>query len=81
MADAMQETDAAIELAQGAIERLKKRSPEHELLQFADAFASMRPPASFCERFGGKHVPEHFRGTDFAAAAMIKNYYDALQAA
>ncbi|OGG47284.1 hypothetical protein A2671_01300 [Candidatus Kaiserbacteria bacterium RIFCSPHIGHO2_01_FULL_49_13] len=81
MADAMQETDAGIELALMALKRLKERNPTHELLQYADSFATLSPPRSFIERFGREHVPEYFRGTEFAAAAMYLNFYNTLEAA
>ena len=81
MASAAEETDAGILLAMDAIARLKTRNPTHELLQFEENFATMRPPRSFVERFGGEHVPEVHRGTEFAAAAMFLNYYNALETA
>ena len=85
MAGAMEEMDAAIELAQWAARDLKKKTPEHELLRFAGddnlAFAMVPPPAGFVEQFAGKHIPEVYRGTEFAAAAMFDNYYRALKAA
>ena len=80
MASAAEETDAGIMLALGAIGQLKTRNPTHELLQFEKSFATMRPSESFVERFGGEHIPEVHRGTEFAAAAMFMNYYKALEA-
>ena len=81
MASAAEETDAGILLAMDAIGRLKRRNPTHELLQFEGNFATMRPSESFVERFGGEHIAEVHRGTEFAAAAMFMNYYKALEAA
>ncbi|GEM_PF-3126846 len=79
MADAMQELESAIKLVHGATECLKEKFPDHELLQYAETFEQWVVPESFRQRFGGEHIPEHFRGTEFARAAMYDNYYEALR--
>ena len=81
MADAMQETDSAIELTLEAIKRLKVKNPAHELLQFSTTFAGLKLPESFIQRFGGEHIAEWAKGTEFAYAGMCMNYYNALCAA
>jgi hypothetical protein len=81
MASVAEETDAGIMLAMSAIERLRARNPGHELLQFEDTFAARTPPVSFVERFGGDNIPAVHRDTEFAAAAMFLNFYNALEAA
>jgi hypothetical protein len=81
MAGAGEETDAGIELVLAALERLRAKDAGHELLRFSEGFGYTRLPESFRARFGGEHIPECHRGTEFAYAAMCLNYYEALRAA
>ncbi len=81
MADWHQEAEAAIELAIGAIDKLKAKDPNHELLKWENSFFLQHVPQDFYDRFGGKNVAKEHQGTVFAIADMINNYFKALEAA
>ncbi len=81
MASAAEETDSAILLCEDAIRLLEEKKPESTLLKWKNTFAGFDGfPSDFLERFGGEHVPRWARGTEFAAAAVMFNYYNALSA-
>jgi hypothetical protein len=81
MADWYQETEAALDLVADALKKLRAKNPDHELLRWDDTHAHKEVPQDFFDRFGGMHVPEYHRGTVWARAEMLKNYYEALEAA